>query len=123
MKLKLFILLLFASNAFLSCKQEEIKLHIADEEMIKILTDLHISEAAILSLNQKIKDSISAVYYQQIFEIHGVTDSVFYNDLELLRKNSKKLEQIYQKVIVEIEQLELMEVKKDSIGSAVKKNK
>lgn len=123
MKLKLFILLLLTSNIFLSCKQEEIKLQISDEEMVKILTDLHISEAAILSLNQKLKDSITVIYYQQIFEIHGVTDSVFYSDLEILRKNSKRLEEIYQKVIVEIEQLDVDKVKVDSVGAFPKKNK
>ena len=110
MKLKLFILLLLTSNIFLSCKQEEIKLQISDDEMVKILTDLHISEAAILSLNQKLKDSSTVIYYQQIFEIHGVTDSVFYSDLEILRKNSKRLEEIYQKVIVEVEQLDVEKV-------------
>lgn len=123
MKLKLFILLLLTSNIFLSCKQEEIKLQISDEEMVKILTDLHISEAAILSLNQKLKDSITVIYYQQIFEIHGVTDSVFYSDLEILRKNSKRLEEIYQKVIVEIEQLDVDKVKVDSVGVSPQKNK
>ena len=123
MKLKLFILLFLTFSIFLSCKQEEIKLQISDEEMVKILTDLHISEAAILSLNQKLKDSITVIYYQQIFEIHGVTDSVFYSDLEILRKDSKRLEEIYQKVIVEIEQLDVDKVKVDSVGASPKKNK
>lgn len=123
MKLTFFILIFILSNVFLSCKQEEIEFQIPDEKMIKILTDLHISEAAILSLNQKTKDSISPVYYQQIFEIHGVTDSVFYSDLEKLRSDSKRLEKIYQEVIVEIEQLDIKDVEIDSAGSSSKKNK
>jgi len=123
MKLRVFILVLIISFSFLSCQEGEIKPQIPDEEMIKILTDLHIAEAAILSLNQKIKDSISTVYYQQIFEIHGVTDSIFYKDLEFLRKDAKRLEGIYQKVIVEIEKLELIKVENDSIETSPKKNK
>ncbi len=123
MKLKLCILLLLTSSVFLSCKQEEIKLQISEDEMVKILTDLHISEAAILSLNQKKKDSISVIYYQQVFEIHGVTDSVFYSDLEILRNDAKKLEEIYQRVIVEVEQLDVEKIEKDSIGVFPKKNK
>ena len=118
-RISLLILIFCGSICFLSCQQEEIKPQIPDEELIKILTDLHISEAAILSLNQKIKDSISVVYYQQIFEIHGVTDSVFYSDLEILRKDSKKLEKIYLKVLDNIELLNVMKgekVEKDSIG-------
>ncbi len=123
MKLKFFVLFFFISYVFLGSQQEEIELQISDEKMIKILTDLHISEAAILSLNQNIKDSISVVYYQQIFEIHGVQDSIFYQDLEILRKDSKRLEKIYQKVLVEIEQLDLLKVEEDSVGMPSKKNK
>ena len=121
MKLKFLLIFLCGSICFLSCQEEEIKPQITDEEMIKILTDLHISEAAILSLNQKIKDSVSTVYYQQIFEIHGVTDSVFYSDLEILRKDAKRLEGLYQKVLDKIELLNVMKVEKDSIDISTKK--
>lgn len=106
----LITLILYGSICLLSCQQEEIKPQIADDEMVKILTDLHISEAAILSLNQKLKDSVSNVYYQQIFEIHGVTDSVFYQDLEILRNDAKRLEEIYNKVIDKIELLNVKTV-------------
>jgi hypothetical protein len=122
MKLKFLILLLCIFNFFLSCTQEKIKLQIPDEEMIKILTDLHISEAAILSLNQRTKDSISNIYYQQIFEIHGVTDSVFYSDLKILRNNAERLEAIYQEVMVEIEHLDVKKVKTDSVETSPKSN-
>jgi hypothetical protein len=125
-RITILILIFFGSICFLSCQEEEIKLQIPDEEMVKILTDLHISEAAILSLNQKIKDSISVIYYQQIFEIHGVTDSIFYHDLKVLRTDSKKLEETYIKVLENIELLTVMKVEKveeDSIGVSPKKNK
>ncbi|MFK8008154.1 MAG: DUF4296 domain-containing protein [Saprospiraceae bacterium] len=125
-RLKILILIFCGSLTLLSCQEEAIKPQISDEKMVKILTDLHISEAAILSLNQKIKDSISIVYYQQIFEIHGVTDSVFYKDLETLRGDAKKLEEIYIKVLDNIEVLDVKkveEVKKDSIETSSKKNK
>jgi len=122
MKLKLLILIIF-SISILTCQEEEIKPQIEEEKLIKILTDLHFSEAAILSLNQKIKDSISNIYYEQIFEIHGVADSVFYSDLEILRKDAKRLEEIYQKVMVEIEQINVIKLESDSIEVSTKKNK
>jgi hypothetical protein len=118
-RISILILIFCGSICFLSCQDEEIKPQIPDEEMVKILTDLHISEAAILSLNQKIKDSISVIYYQQVFEIHGVVDSIFYKDLEVLRSDSKRLEEIYIKVLENIELLNVMEVEeveKDSTG-------
>ncbi len=126
MRLIILILIFCGSISFLGCQAEELKPQISDEEMVKILTDLHISEAAILSLNQKIKDSISVVYYQQVFEIHGVNDSVFYKDLEILRTDAKRLEGIYLKVLDNIELLNVAKVKKvevDSIGISPKKNK
>ena len=64
------------------------------------------------------KDSVSNVYYQQIFEIHGVTDSIFYKDLEMLRSDAKRLEEIYNQVIEKIELLNVTkakDLKKDSI--------
>ena len=118
-RISILILIFCGSICFLSCQDEEIIPQIPDEEMVKILTDLHISEAAILSLNQKIKDSISVIYYQQVFEIHGVVDSIFYKDLEVLRSDSKRLEEIYIKVLENIELLNVMEVEeveKDSTG-------
>ncbi|MEM6964116.1 MAG: DUF4296 domain-containing protein [Bacteroidota bacterium] len=100
----IFILLLFVTLLLSGCK-EEIKPIIPEEKMIKILADLHVSEAALMSLNHKVKDSVSQVYYRQIFEIHGVADSTFYQDLAILRKNPKAVERIYEQVIAEIEQL------------------
>lgn len=115
--IKIFILIFCGIVNFWSCQEEEINPQIPDETMVKILTDLHISEAAILSLNQKIKDSISVVYYQQVFEIHGVKDSVFYKDLEILRGDAKRLEGVYLKVLENIELLNVMngeDIMKDS---------
>ena len=117
-KLFFFIFLLFCGT---SCK-EEIKLTLTDDQMIDVLTDMHIAEAAILSLNKKLKDSVATVYYAQIFEIHGVEDSVFNRDIEILRNDAKHLEDIYQKVIVKIEQLdigspEVPKLEKDSLGN------
>lgn len=123
MKSKLSILIILTALIVSGCHKEEAKLQIGEEKMIKILTDLHISEAAILSLNQKIKDSMSTVYYKQIFEIHQVEDSVFYKDLEMLRTNSKELEKIYEKVLTEVEQLGVAKIKNNSKQDSTKKNK
>lgn len=121
MKIKLLILVFISSGLMIACQKEDTKLQIEEEKLIKILTDLHISEAAILSLNQKVKDSMSTVYHKQIFEIHGVEDSIFYKDLEVLRKNSEELELIYQKVLTEVEQLGVAKIKKDSVRGVPKK--
>ena len=58
-----------------------------------------------MSLGREAKDSLIAVYYAQIFEIHSVQDSTFFNEFEILRKDPKKLKNIYEKVLEEIEKL------------------
>ncbi len=113
MKLPFVILLLFIISIS-ACKEEEIKPLLSDEEMVAILTDIHLAEAAILSLNRKLKDSVSQVYYKQIFEIHEVKDSVFYNEFEILRKQPKKVKELYGKVGKRIDELQLNKSKEKS---------
>ena len=122
-KIGVFILFYFGTTLFMSCQDEKVKFMIPDEEMIKILTDLHISEAAILSLNSNLKDSICNLHYQQIFEIHGISDSIFYLDLEKLRLDAKKLEKIYLKVLDNIELLNVTKIEKDSTNINSKEDK
>ena len=123
MRIKCLILAFISTSIIFGCQKEDAKLQIEEEKLIKILTDLHISEAAILSLNQKVKDSMSTVYHKQIFEIHGIEDSIFYKDLEVLRTNSEELKLIYQKVLTEVEQLGVAKIKKDSVIGIPQKNK
>jgi len=112
-KEKLFyILFLFFLISVTSCK-EEIELQLSDDKMIHILADLHLAESAILSLNRRLKDSVSQAYYQQIFEIHEVKDSVFYKDLEILRQEPTRVKDMYEKVLLRIDEFgEINSIKK-----------
>ena len=104
--MKAVIIALLGVLCFLGCK-EEIKPSLSEEKMVDVLTDLHLAEASMLTLNKKLKDSVYLVYYGQIFEIHQVKDSVFFKDLELLRKDPERVEKVYAKVVDNIEQLDL----------------
>ena len=107
--------LFFIIIAFSFCKKEP-KLNIPDEKMIKILVDLQIAEASSMSLGRTVKDSVIGVHYDQVFKIHGVNDSIFFKEFEILRSNPARVEAIYQKVFEEIEQLgseKVEETKKD----------
>ena len=102
--MKYFLSILLVFIIFSNCK-EEYEPQLSDEQIIEVLVDLHIAEAASMSLGTKIKDSVINVYYPQIFEIHGIQDSLFFKEFEIIRKNPKKLEGIYEKVLEEIDQL------------------
>lgn len=118
LKLNTFFAILMFSIILWSCKKE-VQPTLSDDKLVAILTDLHLAEASFMTLNQNVKDSIYKVYYQQIFEIHEVTDSTFFKDFELLRRNPKKLEKVYKNVIEEIEQIDV----KKKEDNTPKKNK
>lgn len=85
-----------------SCAKSEAPV-IPREKMVKILSDLQISEAAAGNLSPEKKDSISRIYKQQIFKIHKVTDSDFEQSLKIYSKDPVELEKIYEKVLTELD--------------------
>ena len=110
-KTLVFFLLTFLSIV-ISCKKAgPADLSISEEKMIAILVDLHIAEAAILSANKAQKDSIGGIYYKQIFDMHEIQDSIFYQNLEIISSNPIRTEAIYEVVIEKIEKLGLEEKK------------
>ena len=114
----------------ISCKEEKVEVLIPNEKTVDILVDLHIAEAAILSANKAQKDSIGGLYYAQIFEMHEIKDSIFYQNLDMISKDPERTQEIYQKVLDKIEQIDLEgktetekiedKIKKDSIGTKKK---
>jgi len=106
--MKIYKTLILGLVLFMGCK-EEIKPTLSDEKLVNVLTDLHLAEASMLTLNKKLKDSMHVIYYEQVFEIHQVQDSIFFKDLEIIRKDPKKVEELYTRVIDNLDQLDLKE--------------
>lgn len=96
-KLCLFFLLFVLSAT--SCTEQEIEPLIEEPMMIRLLADLHVSEAATQHFEVVIRDSFRQVYYEQIFEIHEIDQALFEEELKNLKKNPKKLNTYYDKVI------------------------
>ena len=88
-----------------SCKKTEITYKVTDEQFINILSDIHISESAAQHLSLSNRDSIVEVYLRQILEIHNVEAEIFKQDFIQLKKDPKKLKQIYEKVIALLNEL------------------
>ncbi len=109
-----FLIISIAVFSMIGCK-EELSTTLSDEKIVDILTDLHLAEASMLTLNKRLKDSVNRIYYGQVFEIHQVEDSIFFNDLEIIRKNPKRVEEIYTLVIDNIDQLDLNEKKEEEV--------
>ena len=93
-----------------SCTKEETPYQLSDEQLVDIVTDIHISESATQHLSLAFRDSMVVVYLDQILEIHEVPKEVFEPDYQKLKRDPKKLQFIYAKVI---EKLNILKRKKE----------
>ncbi|MFT4758187.1 MAG: hypothetical protein ACI9XO_002897 [Paraglaciecola sp.] len=96
------IILVLYLFAFFSCETKVPPL-ITDEKLIKILADVHLSEAAATSLLMKQKDTTLAKYYGQIMEMHEVLRADFDSTMVILKQNPEKMVKIYEKVLEQID--------------------
>ena len=97
-------LLLLCLFLIFSCQSETEKLELSEEKLVPVLADVHIIEGALLSVFPSQKDSLRELYYQQVFEIHGISEKSFEHDIELLKMNPKLMDQVYEKVLKELDQ-------------------
>ncbi len=82
----------------LSCSNRT-ELPIPKEQLIPVLTDIHIVEALLLPMDKRSKDSMTDVYYQQVFDIHQVSKSDFDATMEILRKDPMITQVIYNEIV------------------------
>ncbi|MFT7605055.1 MAG: hypothetical protein ACI8VT_002648 [Saprospiraceae bacterium] len=87
----------------LSCQPKPDMLEIPQEKLILVLADVHFSEGALLSIYPSQKDSLRDLYYQQIYQIHEISEQAFEHDVTLLKFNPKLMEEIYEKVLEELD--------------------
>ncbi len=99
----LFALLLVA------CKGEEkqqVKLPIPEDQLVKVLVDVHLAEVAGQSLLGPERDSLEAVYYHQIFRIHRVDSAAFFQSVDLLLDEPELAKEVYDKVLEVLAKME-----------------
>jgi hypothetical protein len=96
------------------CRNSE-KMPITEATMSSILTDIHIAEASVDNESTEMKDSITRLYYPQIFEHHGIQQWQFDSSMSMLSKNPVQMERIFKKILDNIK-------KKNTPDSLTKKN-
>ena len=89
----------------LACEKPENHI-IEQEKMVNILVDVHLIEASLLGYSEEQKDTLTELYYNQIYEIHAVTENDFLEEMDYLKKNPEKLKELYEKVLEEIDKRE-----------------
>lgn len=90
-----------------SCTKEETPYQLSDEKLTNIITDIHISESAAQHLSLGFRDSMALVYLDQILEIHEVSKAIFEPEYQKLKRDPKKLQLIYGKVIERLNKLKI----------------
>ncbi len=114
-------LFLFTTLIFLflcTCETKQLTLPIAEESLIKILCDVHVIEGALQNQKASEKDSLAKTFYDQVYEKHDISEEDFVLTLEIMEKDPKLLQEIYDQVLVELDSLE-----ERSYKSKYKKNK
>lgn len=89
-----------------SCKKEEVPLPLSEEQMIDILIDMHIAESMIEKLPVLDRDTVGNVYYRMIYRQHGVSEADFDESMNILREDPERLDEIYSKILEELNVLE-----------------
>ena len=89
-----------------ACGKKKTGLTIPEDKLVKILADAHIIESALQTNYKGLKDSMTIVYYQQLYDIHGTTEEEFRLNLRTLESNAKLMSDIYAKVMDELSKME-----------------
>lgn len=107
-KFKVVLVFLIVTFTVLACsdqnKQRGYK--IEKEKLIEIIIDHQVAKAAAFKYPVNLRDSISKVYYQQIYTIHDVDQYVFEHDLNKLESDPAYYKEIYDAVNHKIKELQ-----------------
>lgn len=95
----LFALLIW--TGFTACSEEWVW-PMEEPELVNLLVDLHIAEAAANNLHGTQKDSIIQLYYHQVYQIHGVDSASFDRIYNQLEAQPTLFEHVYEEVVEEI---------------------
>lgn len=109
-----FILALFALSA---CHSDRNNLPIPKEKLLPVLIDIHMVEAVVDNDSQVMKDSLTTLYYPQIFEKHGVTAKDFDSTVKFMNERPQLMHSIYDDVMKEIQK-----TTKPTVVDTTKKN-
>jgi Domain of unknown function (DUF4296) len=106
---KYFCLFLLVMLSY-QCNNEE-SLPIEEITLSNVLTDIHIAEAAVDYESVEMKDSLTRLYYSQIFERNGIKQWQFDTSLSVLSRNPVQMERIFSQVINNIKKQDTLSKK------------
>jgi hypothetical protein len=101
----LYVSLVIVITTASSCRRAPV-MPVDEATLVKVLADVHIAEVAAQNFAGAYKDSIKRIYYQQIYEIHGISEADFKSSLQVLSDHQDKMEKLYKKVETQLESMD-----------------
>ncbi len=95
--------LIFCIIFTMSCARETPKLPVENAKMIDIVAELKMVEAAVESESEKMRDSITRRYADQILTHHGVSQADFDTSLALIHRHEKYFKVFLTEVVQNLE--------------------
>lgn len=83
----------------LGCQAPSEKPYLPDDELVKILVDMHIANAAVSRATNHLQDSLRVAYKEDIARKYGIPVEEITANLENLRKDFAHMDQVYQRVM------------------------
>jgi Domain of unknown function (DUF4296) len=78
--------------------RNRVQLPVTEIKMSEVLTDIHFAEAAVDNESASIKDSVTRLYYPQIYAHHGIKQWEFDSSMSIMSTNPVLMERIFKKV-------------------------
>ena len=89
--------------AVLACGEKEAVMPIPEDKLAKVIVDVHFAESVMQELPNSVRDSLGRVYYEQIYQIHGISEEALNESLRVIKNRPEMLERIYQRAEMEID--------------------
>ncbi len=99
--------LLLALFLCLACQRKEKPFPLDDEQIVQILMDVHLAEAAMANIGGTLKDSLAEVYYGQVYSIHGIDQTLFDSLMNYLQNHPEHMDSLYNRVLQRMEEQRL----------------
>ena len=82
----------------LGCWNKTERPDLDEDKMVKIMADLSVAEAATTQMSGYSKDSLTQVFYNQVFELHGVNAEQYERNLRIYAKDLATMENMVKKI-------------------------
>ncbi len=91
---------------FGNCSQPTPEMTIPEHKMYEILKEIHIAEGYLQTSKLSKRDSLAGMMYSSILKKHKIMEEDFYYNMELLYKQPKKVQTMYEGMVSDLKKMQ-----------------